>query len=268
LIWQAIFLGTIQGLTEFLPVSSSAHLILIPLVFHWDSPLLNSLTFDVALHGGTLLAAMTYFWDDLKDLALCWFEPMDSPTRRGDRRLAVLLAVATFPGALAGYKLDRYAEETFRSPALMACTFILFGVLMGAADYFRKQEEDTSRLSVFKAFLAGCFQALAIIPGISRSGSTLTFLRLIQVTRPDAARFSFLMSIPLIAGAVIFKGKHIAGDLASPDMGAILAGVLTSWVVGYLSIRFFMKLLRQNVILWFSVYRIVVGSLILAWIKL
>ena len=207
MIWQAVFLGTIQGLTEFLPVSSSAHLILIPLVFHWDSPLLNSLSFDVALHGGTLLAAMTYFWDDLRDLAFCWFEPMDSPTRRGNRRLAVLLGVATLPGALAGYKLDRYAEEAFRSPALMAWTFLLFGILMGAADYFSKEEEDTSRLSVFKVFLGGCFQALAIIPGVSRSGSTLTFLRAVRITRPDAARFSFLMSIPLIAGAVVFKGK-------------------------------------------------------------
>ncbi len=265
MLWQAIVLGTIQGLAEFLPVSSSAHLILIPMIFHWESPLLNSLSFDVALHGGTLLAAVTYFWDDLRDMALCWFKSVDSAIVREQRRLGILLAAATVPGALAGYKLDKYAEEAFRSPALIAGMFILFGVLMAAADRFGKQTEDVSRLGMGKAVLAGCFQALAIIPGVSRSGSTLTFLRAAQITRPDAARFSFLMSIPLIAGAVLFKGRHILGTLGSSDMASLLAGVVSAWVVGYLSIRFFMRLLRKNVILWFSAYRIVAGILILIW---
>jgi undecaprenyl-diphosphatase len=265
MLFEAALLGIIQGLAEFLPISSSAHLTLVPLVFHWESPLLNSLSFDVALHAGTLLAVATYFREDLWEMTSCWWKPIDSLGRRENRRLGLLILLATIPGAWAGVQFEHMAETVFRHPAPIAWTLILGGILMGLTDHFGKQEREASRLSGFKAFVTGCFQAVAILPGISRSGSTLTCLRFLGVRRPDAARFSFLLSVPLVAGAAMFKTKHLLHILRPGEIAPMAAGVFSSWVAGFLVIHFFIRLLRKRTLLPFAVYRVALGIFVLLW---
>jgi len=265
-LMEALILGALQGLTEFWPISSSAHLTLLPMILHWESALLNSLAFNVALHAGTLVAVGVYFRDDLMVLTLCWFKPKENVVRRENRRLSRLLILATLPAVAAALLLDQYAEQAFRSPGSIAWALIIGGILMGATDLFFKQNEDLTRMRRENAVLVGFFQAFALIPGVSRSGASLTAMRFLKFKRPDAARFTFLMSIPIIAGAVLYEGRKIFGHIQGGEWPVLLVGVGASFGVGILTIHAFMRLLRRHSLTAFAVYRVLAGAAVLAWI--
>src|SRR5262245_1627871 len=201
--FQAFVLGAVQGLGEFLPISSSGHLIVVPWLLGWP---VQSLAFDVALHVGTLAAVLYAFLPDWVRLVgsglRCLFR--GRPFAEPDARLLWLLALASVPGAIAGLLLDEWAETTFRSPLLVACTMTLMGALLLFADR-RAGSTSGATVSLAHALLIGCAQAMAIVPGVSRSGATITAALLLGYARGDAARFSFLLATPITAGAALVK---------------------------------------------------------------
>ncbi len=257
---QAVVYGIVQGLGEFLPISSSAHLVLLPWLLGWKDP---GLAFDVALHLGTLVALVAFFWRDLLRLARAWLASVverkvgDDP----ERRLAWGIALASVPGAAAGLLLEDYAETTLRAPALIAGTLIGMGLLLHAADRFCPKRKRLGELTVPNTFLIGVAQALALVPGVSRSGATISAARALGATRDAAARFSFLLSAPIVVGAGLLKTPGmIAGGLDT----ALLAGVVTSAVVGYLAIRYLLAYVQTRDYGVFVYYRVALGLAVLA----
>jgi len=255
-VFQMAVLGVIQGLSEFLPVSSSAHLILLPRYFHWADP---GLAFDVALHLGTLLAVLTYFWKDLMAYLKAILEPKN-PALAGDRRVMGYLALATIPGALAGLALEHKAEAAFRSPALIACALIGLGLLLALADRLTRGDKGLADLTWRTALLLGVAQSLALIPGVSRSGITITTALFLGMERGSAARFSFLMSLPIIAGAGVLKFKEI---LISPDKFGLAVGVASAAVAGFLAIWLLMRYVQNHRYTPFVIYRWALGAFVL-----
>jgi undecaprenyl-diphosphatase len=255
----AVSLGIVQGLGEFLPISSSAHLILTPWFMGWPDP---GLTFDVALHVGTLVAVVAYFWRDLLRLALAAPRP-----RTPDGRLFWLLLVGAIPGGIAGVLLDDMAEQAFRSPLLIAGTLSTMGLVLLAADRLGATERDMHDIGIADALLIGAAQALAIVPGVSRSGITIAVARARGLDRAAAARFSFLLGTPLIAGAALFKLRHLIG-VPGALSGPFLAGVLAAAVVGALSIAFVLRYLQRASLNLFVVYRLLLAALVVAVIIL
>lgn len=251
---HALILGIVQGLGEFLPISSSAHLVLVPWLFRWEDP---GLTFDVALHMGTLFAVVLYFWKDWVKL----FKAALRPGPSNDKRIFWYLVVATIPGALFGLALEKKAETVFRSPLLIGIMLIVMGALLYLAD--KKREIRTlNTMTLKEAILIGLSQALAIIPGVSRSGSTMTTARFFTLTREEAARFSFLMSTPIILGAGVLKLRHLT--MASINL-PFSVGVITSFVVGISSISFLLKYLKSNNFGLFVAYRFIIGAIVIAF---
>ncbi|GAF26299.1 undecaprenyl-diphosphatase UppP [Neomoorella thermoacetica] len=258
-VLQAIVLGLVQGVGEFLPISSSAHLILTPWFFRWPDP---GLTFDVALHLGTLIAVVAYFWRDIIELVL---SGLGQP-RSQDGRLFWYLIVASIPGAIFGVLFEKQAETIFRSPLLIALTLTLMGLGLWWADRVGRKRRQLDDVNLFDGIIVGISQALAIIPGVSRSGITMTAGLLTGMERETAARFSFLMSVPIIAGAALLKLK----DLSLHEVNlAFIAGVLTAAVVGFLAIKFLLQYLRRGSYLLFTGYRILLAALIVAvfWLR-
>jgi len=252
---HALILGIVQGLGEFLPISSSAHLVLVPWLFGWEDP---GLTFDVALHMGTLFAVVLYFWKDWVKL----FKAALSKGASDDKRIFWYLVVATIPGALFGLALEKKAETVFRSPLLIGIMMIVMGILLYFAD--KKREIRTlNTMTLKEAIWIGLSQALAIIPGVSRSGSTMTTARFFTLTREEAARFSFLMSTPIILGAGVLKLRHLT--MASINL-PFSVGVITSFVVGISSISFLLKYLKTNNFRLFVGYRFVIGVIVIAFV--
>lgn len=256
-MFHAILLGVLQGLTEFLPVSSSAHLVLFPNFFGWVDP---GLAFDVALHLGTLAAVVCYFWQDLWDMAQAALSRSSDDKTREDRRTLILLAVATVPGAIAGLLLEHKAETVFRSPALIACALIGMGLLLGLADWFCAGSKRIPDLTFLSAFGIGIAQSLALIPGVSRSGITITIALALGFERREAARFSFLMSVPIIAGAGLLKFKQI---LHSPDILALCSGFASSAIFGFLAIWILMRYVQHHRYTPFVLYRWALGAFVL-----
>lgn len=252
-IVQAVVLGLVQGLGEFLPISSSAHLVLTPWFFNWPDP---GLTFDVALHLGTLVAVVAYFWRDLLEIV---FDALTRPHSQSGR-LFWYLAVASIPGALFGMAFEEQAETVFRSPALIALTLTLMGVGLWWADRVGRKRRDMEDLGWTDSIIVGLSQALAIIPGVSRSGITMTAGLLTGMERETAARFSFLLSVPIIAGAALLKLKDL--PLAAVNV-PFVAGVLTAAVVGYLAIRFLLHYVRHGSYFLFAAYRFLLALAIL-----
>lgn len=255
----AVTLGIVQGLGEFLPISSSAHLILTPWFLGWPDP---GLTFDVALHLGTLIAVVVYFWRDLLKLALAAPRP-----RTPDGRLAWLLLLGAIPGGIAGVLLDDLAEQAFRSPALIAFTLSAMGLALYLADRAGGSERQLRDIGLADALIIGVAQALAIVPGVSRSGITIAVARWRGVERAAAARFSFLLGTPLIAGAALFKLRHL---LATPEVfsGPFLAGIAVAALVGGLSIAFVLRYLQRAGLGVFVIYRLLLAALVVATIAL
>jgi len=267
-IYQAIVLGIVQGLAEFLPISSSAHLILVPWVLGWDDP---GLAFDVALHWGTLFAVLIVFWRDWLKLIAAGLRSLGD--RRfldtAERRLFWGLVVATIPGAIVGKLLGDLAEEKLRSPLLIAVTMSVMGVLLWAADKEGRKQKLAEQMTMGEAFGIGVAQAAALVPGVSRSGSTITLGLALGYTREAIARFTFLLSTPIIFGAGLLKFPHMVREMrsgASPlGWDGLAAGCIASAVVGALVIRWLLAYLRTRTFAVFAIYRLViaVGILVL-----
>jgi undecaprenyl-diphosphatase len=251
--FQALILGMVQGLTEFLPVSSSAHLVLIPWLFGWDDP---GLAFDVALHLGSLLALLVYYWREWVAMALSVVRP-----DRSSRRLLILLIIASVPGAIIGLLFEKQAETIFRSPVLIASTLALMGLVLWIVDARAPESEVLEQLSIRDALLIGLSQALAIIPGVSRSGSTITTARFLRLERQDAANFSFLMATPIIAGAGLHEmPKIIHGGINA----AVMMGFVSSAVFSLIAIAALVRFVRAGTYKPFAWYRIAVAIFVFA----
>lgn len=249
---EAIMLGALQGLTEFLPVSSSAHLALAHWLFGWRVPDELKLSFDVALHAGTLLALLLYFGREWVQLA----------TARVDRKLAGLVVLACVPGGLAGLWFEGKAETGFRDPLRIAAMMAVAGLLMLMADRLGKQQRETAEARVTDAAAIGVLQALAIMPGVSRSGITISAGLFCGFTRESAARFSFLISMPIIAGATLWEARHFDEILHSGLGPQILAGVASASLFGYLAIDRLLRHLRTRTLAPFVVYRLAVAAMV------
>lgn len=259
-VFQALVLGILQGLAEFLPISSSAHLALAPWILGWPEP---GLAVDVALHVGTLVAVLFYFRDEWVKLLVAALEIVR--TRRiqsVEQRRVLYLVVATIPGAIAGLLLNDYAESTFRSPALIATALAVMGVVLWFIDRIRPATRPLESIGWSDAILIGLAQAAALLPGVSRSGATITAGRSLALDRASAATFSFLMSMPIIAAAAIFKVPHLlnSGGASLP----LLTGVLASAISGWLAIAIVMRYVRSHSYGVFAAYRVVVGLAVLA----
>lgn len=263
-VFQAIVLGIIQGLSEFLPISSSAHLALTPWLLGWPQP---GLAFDVALHVGTLIALVWFFWQEWITLAKAFFSIVR--TRKieteSERRFAWVV-IATIPGAAAGYLLQDYARSVFRTPALTGTMLIVMGVILWVVDRYARQDRAIAEMTWRQALGIGLAQMFAIIPGVSRSGSTITAGRALGFSREAAAVFSFLMSLPIIVAAVVFEGRHaIEGGISTP----LVAGIIASAVSGWLAISVLLKFLARHSYGVFAAYRVIggIGILIVAFYR-
>jgi undecaprenyl-diphosphatase len=258
-VFQAIVLGIVQGLSEFLPISSSAHLALTPWVFGWDPP---GLSFDVALHLGTLIALVWFFWQEWMTLTRALFTVIRRRRfeTESERRL-VWVVVATIPGGIAGYLLQDYAKTVFRTPALIGFNLIVMGVILWAIDRKARQDRGLDSMGWKDAVTVGLAQMFAIVPGVSRSGSTITAGRALGFSREASAVFSFLLSLPIITAAIVFEGRHaIDHGITLP----LVAGVISSAVSGWLAISVLLKFVARNSYGVFAGYRLLVGAGILA----
>jgi undecaprenyl-diphosphatase len=280
-IYQAVVLAIIQGLAEFIPVSSSGHLIIVRRLLGWNelSPA-HELTFDVALHFGTLLSVLFYFrrtWFQIVRAALggkvVRFSEAGSsdanltPEEQKDERMLLwFLAIATIPGAIAGKLLEHSAEDYFREHiVLIAGALIVVALLMWLGERISKLEKPLTRISFADALLVGIAQAFALIPGVSRSGSTITAGLFRNMTRDAAVRFSFLLSTPIIAGAALLKAKELHKEGLPAGMHApFLVGIVVSAIVGYVTIAWLIRYLQSNSLRIFIVYRIVAGVVVIA----
>jgi undecaprenyl-diphosphatase len=242
---QALVLGTVQGLTEFLPVSSSAHLVLVPWLLRWRD---EGLAFDVALHLGTLLALLIYYWR--------YWLAMGASLVNGDRakqRLLWLLVIASIPGAIIGLIFEKQAETVFRSPLLIAAALALLGIALWLFDRIEPQRRSMEEMTYLDALLIGLSQAFAIVPGVSRSGSTITVARIVRLKREDAANFSFLMATPIIAGAGLVEGRHL---LANGIQSSVWIGFAAAAVFGLIAIAALIRFVRTRSYEAFAWYRI------------
>jgi len=252
-ILQAIVLGVVQGIGEFLPISSSAHLVLVPWLFGWRDP---GLSFDVALHAGTLLAVLAFFWRDWLTLIRHGLRGIGTP----EGRVFWSLAAASIPGGLTGLCLEKQAETSFRAPWLIAVMLIIVGILLYAADRFGPKQIEESNIGFGRALWIGLAQAVAIVPGVSRSGATMAAGRCLGLTRENAARFSFLLATPIMAGAGLYKLRHLAAkDISAP----FAVGVIVSALVGLAAIRLLLGWLRRGSFAPFAWYRLCAGTAVL-----
>jgi len=246
-IFQAIIFGIVQGITEFLPVSSTAHLILLPWFLGWPDP---GLSFDVALHLGTLVALVIYFWKE-------WLALLAKP------RMIVFIIVATIPGAVAGVLFESQVENAVRSPKIIALMLSLMALVLVVAEMKGRRKKDLDQISWRDAITVGFAQAVALVPGVSRSGSTITAGLFVGLKRETAARFSFYLSAPIIAGAVAKKMLDIFKAGIPPDqVSPFVAGIAASGIVGYLSISFLLGYLKTHNTFLFVYYRIALAIVV------
>jgi undecaprenyl-diphosphatase len=263
---EVIVLGLVQGLTEFLPISSTAHLALIPWLFHWQDP---GLGFDIALHVGTLAAIIIYFFRDWVQIIAQGFgmNVDGDPALKRNRMLLWLMAAATIPVGLFGYIFKKQAETTWRTPMVIGSMLIAVGIVLWICDRVGRRQKDLGHVTAVDAIVIGLAQALSIVPGTSRSGITISAGLWRNLDRPSAARFSFLLSTPAIAAAALKDfydlNKHEGG--IPPEMHIpFLVGILVSGVTGLAVIHFFLDFLRNRSMNVFVAYRIVFGIIIIA----
>ncbi len=258
-VFQALVLGILQGLAEFLPISSSAHLSLAPYLFGWQDP---GLAFDVALHLGTLAAVLWYFRREWVALTKAGVEIVRTQRVSGDEQWrAVYIVIATIPGAIGGLLLQDYAETIFRAPRLTAIALIVMGTLLWAADRFAPQARALRQVRWVDAVLIGLAQVFALIPGVSRSGSTMTAGRALGLDRTAAATFSFLMSMPITAAAAVLKvPEALREGITLP----IVVGIVASGISGWLAISVLLRYVSSKSFGVFAVYRWVLGLVVLA----
>jgi len=259
-LWHQLILALVQGLTEFLPISSSAHLILLPRLAGWVD---QGLAVDVALHVGTLSAVIIYFRSELTHMSHDWAQSLVSRRYTPESRLAWGVLLGTIPVGLCGLLFKDIVETSLRSPFVIAIATIGFGLLLWWADYQGARKRDEHSLVLKDILIIGIAQAVALIPGTSRSGITITAGLMVGLTRPAAARFSFLLSIPVIILAGLLETVSLIKTDATVEWDAMLIGAVTSGVSAYLCIHFFIKLLDRIGMLPFVIYRILLGCVLL-----
>ena len=268
-IIAAVVLGIIQGLTEFLPVSSSAHLILIPWFFGWDP---EGLVFDVSLHVGTAIAVIAFFWRDWALLAREAIKGLleGNPFGNSQRKLAWFLVVGTIPAGVLGLLFDDVVENTLRSPLIPVLTLVVFGLLLFYAEKMSRRNRELNSYTLGDAICIGLAQAAALIPGVSRSGITITTALLRNSDRTSAARFSFLLSTPVIVGAGLLNALSLYKSVNDPaadvvSFAVLGAGVAAAAVTGFLCIKFFLRYLARGSFMPFVIYRIMLALVILVF---
>jgi undecaprenyl-diphosphatase len=259
----AIFLGIVQGLTEFLPVSSSGHLLLGQYFLGLDQERFG-LPFDAAIHTGTVLAVISYFWRDLLGLSRAFLRSLDGPNLAdSEQRMAYLILVATVPAGLIGFFFENFFETTVRSPWVVVVNLVLVGVLFIVGEAVGRQNRKASGLGFREAIGLGLVQATALVPGISRSGATITLGLFLGLRRDEAARFSFLMSVPITAAAALLSlGEAIAEGISPYEALLFAAGCISSGVVGYLAIRFLLNYLAGHSLRAFAYYRFGLAAIV------
>ena len=261
-IYQALILGIVQGLTELLPISSSAHLFLIPWYFNWDIPE----SFDVALHFGTLLAIGLFFFKDWIKLIKAGYKQLVKKEKSREGTMFWYIVIATIPGGIIGFILDKFAEDLLTKPLIIAIALIAMGIILYIVDKNSASKTDYEHLNLKQTFIIGCSQALAFIPGVSRSGITVTTGRFLGVKREAVAKYTFMLSGPIVLAATIFKLKDFIEFFKIAEATGIIAfiiGVLASFIVGIIVIKFLLEYLRKGSFKVFAIYRVAIGILVL-----
>jgi undecaprenyl-diphosphatase len=259
--FQAIILGAVQGITEFLPISSSAHLILLPWFFHFKDP---GLTFDVILHLATALALVSYFWKDLWALLLAFLHTLRTrKLRTFEEKLSWFILFGSLPAALAGIQFQDLIENAFRSPLLIAGTLILFALILWLAEYFGKKKKGLEKIGWGEVLIIGLAQVLALVPGVSRAGITMTAGLFCGLKREGAARFSFLLATPIILAAGLLKLKTLCAAPQALSSAPLWLGFLSATLFGFLSIKFLLDFLKEHSFHGFVWYRIILGIVII-----
>ncbi len=257
---QVIVLAIVQGLTEFLPISSSGHLVLVPYLVEWTD---QGLAFDVAVHFGSLVAVCAFFREDIMGLLRGAAQILGGNVHLPQANMALAIGLGTIPAAAAGLLFASWIETNLRDPSVIVYTLAGYGILMALADRYAPSRRNIASVRIRDALIIGCAQALALVPGTSRSGVTITAGRLLGLERADAARFSFLLSAPVILLATVFKGfQLIVGDDAVA-WGQLALGAAVSAIVAYLSIEFFMRFVSRIGLAPFAIYRIILAAIIL-----
>ena len=251
-ILQALILGLIQGLTELLPISSSAHLAIIPWIFNWEMPEY----FDVALHTGTLFAIGLFFFRDWLNLIKGGYKLAIKGEKSQEGKMFWYIVLATIPGAIIGFILDKFLEDALNAPLVIATMLIIMGIVLYMVDKKSKSIIDYKNMSLRQTFLIGLSQALAFIPGVSRSGITMTTARMMGIKRESAAKYSFMLSAPIVLAATILKLKDFVFNIP------FFIGIFTSFIVGMIVIKFLLKYLQKGSFKIFAVYRIIFGLFI------
>ncbi|MEI7542032.1 MAG: undecaprenyl-diphosphate phosphatase [bacterium] len=264
---HAIVMGIIQGLTEFLPVSSSAHLALYPKIFGVNSELLKSVAYDVALHGGTLAALLIFFRKKIIKLVFAFFQGISSAKNRqeSDFKISIYIIAGTIPAVVVGYLFGDIIESTFRAPIYMAGMLIVFGLVLMLADKFGKKQKDMQNIKLIDALMIGTAQVFALIPGISRSGITITAGLFAGYKRQDAAEFSFLLSIPVVLGAFVMQAKKFMKEGPVDNMVLIILGFAAAFISGILAIKFLLDFVSKKTFTPFVIYRLILGGVILVF---
>ena len=262
--FQAVALALVQGLTEFLPISSSAHLVFPTILLGWPD---QGLAFDVAVHVGTLAAVVFYYRHTLARLILAWTRSLGGGESSEDSRMVWYLAAATIPAGLVGLFAGDFIEDNLRSLVVIATTTLLFGILLGIADRYAERTPGDRALTLPVAMFIGAAQALAPIPGVSRSGITITAALLLNMSRQDAARFSFLLSIPVIGSAGVLKTWELLSAGVPFDWQHMALGTLVSGITAYCCIALFLRLLDRVGMMPFVYYRVALAG-VLYWIWL
>jgi undecaprenyl-diphosphatase len=258
--WAAILLALVQGLTEFLPISSSAHLILVPKLFGWTD---QGLAFDVAVHFGTLLAVIWVFRHDIEAILIAWLKALFGREHsRADAHLGSSILIATIPVVIAGFLFENFVETQLRTPLVICVTTAGFGVLLWLADLNRKSVHDEHQITFFKAFLIGVAQMVALLPGTSRSGITITAGLGLGLSRETAARFSFLLSIPAIAGASTLEMAALLGAPVPVDWSALAMGLCVALASAYACIKLFLRTIERIGMLPFMLYRLALAAIL------
>lgn len=264
-IFEIIILAIVQGITEFLPISSSAHLILPSAILGWKD---QGMAFDVAVHVGSLLAVMIYFREDISRMLVAWLNKGFSKNQSTDSKLAWWVILATIPVVIIGFAIKNYIEVYTRSALVIACTTIGFGLLLWYADVKAKQVKEIEHLTWRDALVIGFFQVLSIIPGTSRSGITMTAGLMMGLSREATARFSFLLSIPTIIGAGLLASVDLVQAKEAVDWASIGYGVVLSFISAYACISLFLAWISRIGMLPFVIYRLVLGAVLLAFVFL
>ncbi len=257
---QIVTLAVVQGLTEFLPVSSSAHLLLVPVFTGWPD---QGIAFDVGLHAGTLSAVIAYFREEIAGMSSAWWHSIAKREMTDQARLAWAILFGTIPVGVAGLMMRGLVAGAFRSPIVTAGGLIGFGLLLGWADWRKKGERTIAQIRWRDVFFIGCAQALALIPGTSRSGITITAGLLSGFSRKEAARFSFLLAIPVIALAGLMETRTLVQTGSTVDWPALLGGMLIAAITAFACIHYFLALIHRIGMQPFVAYRVLLGLLLL-----